>query len=52
MTYAHLESGRIKRFKERYSFKELKDWFTNLVNEYAKWVSGRLPGMSAETRAY
>ena len=42
MTYAHLESGRIKRFKERYSFKELKDWFTNLVNEYAKWVKWQI----------
>lgn len=38
MTYAHLETEEIKRFREEYAFDELKQWFENLVNEYYQWA--------------
>lgn len=42
MTYAHLESGRLKRFKNRYGFTALETWFTELLNSFAKWVKWQI----------
>lgn len=38
MTYCQMETEEIKRFREIYSFKELKNWFHDLVDDYEKWV--------------
>ena len=37
MTYCNLETEIIKRFTEEYPFKELEEWFWQLVEEYKKW---------------
>jgi len=41
MTYANLdgtEKNDIKRFPIVYGFEELKEWYTNLIEEYKKWA--------------
>ena len=37
MTYCHLETEEIKRFREEFSVPYLKKWFENLLCEYYKW---------------
>lgn len=39
MTYCHLETEEIKRFREEFSFSYLKKWFENLLSEYYKWAN-------------
>lgn len=38
MTYCNLDTEQIKRFKESFTFEELKDWFEDMVSEYCKWM--------------
>ena len=38
MTYVNIKTEAVKRFEEFYSKEELKDWFEDIVNEYAKWL--------------
>lgn len=38
MTYCNLDSESIKRFKEVYTFEELKEWFHDVTEQYCKWV--------------
>lgn len=38
VTYCNLETEEIRRFKEDYSFEELKEWFDGLIHEYIKWA--------------
>lgn len=38
MTYCNLDTEEIKRFLEKFSFKELEVWFLNLIEEYKKWA--------------
>ena len=38
MTYCHLETEQVKRFKESYLLSELEKWFNNLIGEYKKWA--------------
>lgn len=38
MTYCNLDSEAIKRFKEEYTFEELKEWFHDVTEQYCKWV--------------
>lgn len=38
ITYCHMETEEIKRFREVYSFKELEEWFLQLVKSYEKWA--------------
>lgn len=38
MTYCNLETESAKYFEEVFSFRELSEWFGNLINEYAKWA--------------
>jgi DNA excision repair protein ERCC-2 len=37
ITYCHMESEVIRRFKEDYTFAELEVWFSDLIKEYKKW---------------
>ena len=39
MTYCHMETEEIKRFKEEFDSKELEDWFQELVKSYEKWAA-------------
>ncbi|SES70086.1 ATP-dependent DNA helicase [[Clostridium] polysaccharolyticum] len=38
MTYCNLEEEEVKRFQKVFSFEALKEWYENLINEYAKWA--------------
>lgn len=38
MTYCHLETEEIRRFYEFYTFKELQQWFQELMQEYERWA--------------
>lgn len=38
MTYAHLETEEIKRFREEYTFGELQKWFEDLLEAYYQWA--------------
>ena len=38
MTYCQMETEEIKRFREVYSFEELKDWFEDVIAAYEKWL--------------
>lgn len=38
MTYCNLDTEEIKRFKESFTFEELKEWFHKLVDAYCVWI--------------
>ncbi len=38
ITYCQIETEEIKRFCQERSFKELEEWFQNLIHEYMKWA--------------
>lgn len=38
MTYCHLDTEAIKRFREEYSFEELEEWFLDLIHQYERWA--------------
>lgn len=38
MTYCNLDTEQIKRFKETFTFEELKIWFEDMIDEYCKWM--------------
>lgn len=38
MTYCNLDTEEIKRFKERFSFEKLKQWFFSVIRQYQKWA--------------
>lgn len=37
LTYYHMDSGSIKRFKKSFTFNELKDFFSSLIEKYIYW---------------
>ncbi len=39
MTYCHLETEEIKRFREEFSFSYLKKWFEEIISEFYKWAN-------------
>ncbi len=38
ITYCNLDTEEIRYFYQDYDFKELSEWFTDLVDEYHKWA--------------
>ncbi len=38
LTYCNIETEAIKRFETVFTTFELKEWFENIVKEYAKWL--------------
>ncbi len=38
MTYCNLETENLRYFEETFRYQELKDWFSHLLEEYAKWA--------------
>lgn len=38
MTYCNLDTEEIKRFRQTYSWKDISDWFEQLIAEYSKWA--------------
>lgn len=51
MTYCHLETEEIKRFKENYLLEELEIWFNNLIEEYKKWAEFQLDWKKERNRS-
>jgi len=39
LTYYHIETEEIKKFRESFSIKQLEEFFTELIEEYLKWVT-------------
>ena len=38
MTYCHLETEEIRRFRSEYEMEELRKWFYELTDQYEKWA--------------
>lgn len=38
MTYCHLETEEIRRFRQKYSMQELREWFYGIADAYKKWA--------------
>lgn len=38
LTYCNLDTEEIKRFKEQFKYRKLKEWFANLILSYSRWV--------------
>lgn len=38
LTYCHMETEELKRFRQEYGREELVEWFRNLLAEYEKWA--------------
>lgn len=38
MTYCNLDTEEIKYFEYEYSYEDLEEWFTKLIEEYKKWT--------------
>lgn len=38
LTYCHMETEEIRRFRQEKSFDELEEWFAGLIHEYQKWA--------------
>ena len=38
LTYCHMETEEIKRFRQEYGREELEEWFQDLLAEYEKWA--------------
>lgn len=38
MTYCHLETEEIRRFRSEYEIEELRKWFYELTDQYEKWA--------------
>ena len=38
MTYCNLETEEIKRFYQTYTYDEIEQWFSDLVEKYKKWA--------------
>ncbi len=38
VTYCHMETEEIKRFRDTYAMEDLETWFLEVVNAYAIWV--------------
>ena len=38
MTYCHLETEEIRRFRKEYTTEELREWFYGITDAYEKWA--------------
>ena len=38
MTYCNLDTEDIKRFRQKFEYEELKEWFFSLIHRYEKWA--------------
>ncbi len=38
MTYCNLDTEEIRRFKESYSFEEIREWFEGVISLYQRWA--------------
>ncbi len=38
VTYCNIETEEIRRFREDWTWEELKSWFDGLIHEYVKWA--------------
>lgn len=38
MTYVNLETEQVRRLRQKYTFKELEDWYKDLTGRYRRWA--------------
>ena len=38
MTYCHLDSEEVRYFHEEYTRKEIREWFSSVMDEYRRWA--------------
>ena len=50
MTYCHIPTEEVRIFEERISFREIENWFVDLVQEYAKWASWQIKWQEERNR--
>ena len=50
MTYCHIPTEEVRIFEERISFREIENWFLDLVQEYAKWASWQIKWQEERNR--
>ena len=48
LTYCHMETEQVVRFRETFSRIEIVQWFRNLMDEYEKWAFISMTGKSRE----
>ena len=42
LTYCNLETENLKYFEENFDYKDLSDWFHDLIKEYGKWAAWQI----------
>nr|WP_246240909.1 DEAD/DEAH box helicase family protein [Anaerocolumna sedimenticola] len=42
LTYCNLESENLKYFHETFTYEQLDNWFSNLIDEYGKWAAWQI----------
>lgn len=42
LTYCNIETENLKYFEETFQREELKEWFENITDEYAKWAAWQI----------
>lgn len=51
MTYAHLDTEMIKRFRETMTREELESWYQRLLDSYHKWLSYQMKWREKRNRS-
>ena len=51
MTYAHLDTEMIKRFRETMTREELESWYQRLLDSYHKWLSYQMKWREERNRS-
>lgn len=49
MTYCNMETEEIKYFHESYTYKELQEWFFDLMKQYEKWADFQIEWQEKRT---
>lgn len=49
MTYVHIVTEDIRRFRSEYRIEELKEWFDKLLKEYIKWAEYQVTAREERT---
>ena len=48
MTYVHLKTGKVQRFREKMTRNELEVWYTELIDRFAVWVRHQIAWIKKE----
>lgn len=50
MTYCHIPTEEVRLFEERIPFRQIENWFLELVQEYAKWAAWEIKWQEERNR--